>query len=105
MGKGRRHSDDPANNLVPSIMTSKKRNIGRSGLAKKVWQWAQANVINRRWTVGVPNIDVSSYHDTILATIYADAAFGRAGKSRHGTLPGPQTVCNTRSINHQRRTK
>ncbi len=77
--------DDPANNLVPSIMTSKKRNIGRSGLAKKVWQWAQANVINGGvGTVGgVPNIaSVSLSHTADSTTIaiannlrYADAAF------------------------------
>lgn len=76
---------DAENNLVPSIMTSKKRKIGRSGFAKKVWQWAQSNIINGgvATILGVPNIasvliirrfDITSIVITNNLR-YADAAF------------------------------
>ncbi|MCK9571388.1 hypothetical protein M0R72_20740 [Candidatus Pacearchaeota archaeon] len=37
---------------IPSIKNSKKRKIGRSGLARKAWKWAQAHMI--RGGIGAP---------------------------------------------------
>lgn len=43
---------------IEGIMQSKKRVIGRSGMAKKAWRWAQAHMYNSGNSdiMGVPNI-------------------------------------------------
>lgn len=43
---------------IAGIMKSPKRNIGRSGMAKKAWRWAQAHMYNsgNSGIMGVPNI-------------------------------------------------
>ena len=44
---------------LPSIKNSKKRKIGRSGLARKAWKWAQAHMIRGGTGAplpGVPNL-------------------------------------------------
>jgi hypothetical protein len=55
---------------APGIMQSKKRNIGRSGLAKRVWQWAAAHAFSGGVAVvdGMPDIaavNLSAAGDTI----------------------------------------
>lgn len=54
-------SNDFGGSIPIGIMQSKKRNIGRSGLAKKAWQWAQAQVLSSSGSgtanlFGVPDI-------------------------------------------------
>ena len=44
--------DSGEDEKLPSIKNSKKRKIGRSGLARKAWKWAQAHMI--RGGIGAP---------------------------------------------------
>lgn len=51
--------DSEESENIPSIKNSKKRVIGRSGLARKAWKWAQAHMIRGgigASLFGVPNL-------------------------------------------------
>ena len=50
--------DSEESENIPSIKNSKKRVIGRSGLARKAWKWAQAHMIRGGIgaLTGVPNL-------------------------------------------------